>query len=151
MEITSEGCQGIARFQLHRDASCLQVFFVLQGKARKEIHVILTEILAFFLPGRAKNLSAPLYVFVAVIFSLCYLLGLCLILFQRLRLFAIAFHRGPAVAQWLRCCAKNQKVACSIPDGVTAIFHWHNPSGRTMALGSTQPLTEMITRSISWG
>jgi hypothetical protein len=22
-------------------------------------------------------------------------------------------------------------------------FHWHNPSGHTMALGSTQPLTEM--------
>jgi len=28
------------------------------------------------------------------------------------------------------------------------IFHWHNPSGRTMALGSTQPLTEMSTRNI---
>jgi len=26
-----------------------------------------------------------------------------------------------------------------------------NPSGRTMALGSTQPLTEMSTRNISWG
>jgi len=31
------------------------------------------------------------------------------------------------------------------------IFHWHNPSGRTMALGSTQLLTEMSTRNISWG
>jgi hypothetical protein len=30
-------------------------------------------------------------------------------------------------------------------------FHWHNPIGRTMALGSTQPLTEMTTRKISWG
>jgi hypothetical protein len=30
------------------------------------------------------------------------------------------------------------------------IFHWRNPSDRTMALGSTQPLTEMSTRSISW-
>ena len=35
--------------------------------------------------------------------------------------------------------------------GVIGIFHWHNPSGRTMALGSTQPLTEMSTRCISWG
>jgi hypothetical protein len=35
--------------------------------------------------------------------------------------------------------------------GVIGIFHWHNPSGRTMALGSTQPLTEMSTRNISWG
>jgi len=42
-------------------------------------------------------------------------------------------------------------VAGSIPDGVTGIFHWHNPSGRTMALVSTQPLTEMSTRNISWG
>jgi hypothetical protein len=25
------------------------------------------------------------------------------------------------------------------------------PSGRTMALGSNQPLTEMSTRNISWG
>jgi len=30
-------------------------------------------------------------------------------------------------------------------------FHWYNPSGRTMALGLTQPLTEMSTRNISWG
>jgi len=29
-------------------------------------------------------------------------------------------------------------------------FHWHNPSGRTMALGSTQPLTEMSSRNVSW-
>jgi len=29
-------------------------------------------------------------------------------------------------------------------------IHGHNPSGRTMALGSTQPLTEMSTRNISW-
>jgi hypothetical protein len=35
-------------------------------------------------------------------------------------------------------------------DGVTGIFLWHNPSGRTMALGLTQPLTEMCTRNISW-
>jgi hypothetical protein len=31
------------------------------------------------------------------------------------------------------------------------IFHCHNPFGRTMALRSTQPLTEMSTRNISWG
>jgi len=27
------------------------------------------------------------------------------------------------VAQWLRCCAPNQKVTGSIPAGVTGIFH----------------------------
>jgi hypothetical protein len=52
--------------------------------------------------------------------------------------------KGHAVVQWLRHCATNRKVAGSIADGVR-IFHWHNPSGRTMALGSTQPLTEMST------
>ena len=36
-----------------------------------------------------------------------------------------------------------RKVAGSIPDGVTGIFHLRNPSERTMTLGSTQPLTEM--------
>ena len=30
---------------------------------------------------------------------------------------------GAAVAQWLRYCATNQKVAGSIPAGVTGIFH----------------------------
>jgi hypothetical protein len=44
---------------------------------------------------------------------------------------------GHAMTQWLRHCATNRKVAGSIPDGVIGIFHWHNPSGRTMALGST--------------
>jgi len=35
-------------------------FFSLQGKTPKEIHAILTETLACFLSGRAKDLSAPL-------------------------------------------------------------------------------------------
>ena len=30
---------------------------------------------------------------------------------------------GTAVAQWLRCCATNQKVTGSIPDGVIGFFH----------------------------
>jgi hypothetical protein len=47
-------------------------------------------------------------------------------------------------------CATSRKVAGSIPDGVTRIFHWHNPSGRTVALGLTQPLTEMSTRNNYW-
>jgi len=37
----------------------------------------------------------------------------------------------------LRCKLES---AASIPDGVIGICH--NPSGRTMALGSTQPATE---------
>jgi hypothetical protein len=50
---------------------------------------------------------------------------------------------GTAVAQWLRYCTINQKVVGSIPDGVMEFFIDINPSDRIMALGSTQPLTEM--------
>ena len=49
----------------------------------------------------------------------------------------------------LRHSATIRKVARSIPNGVVSIVHWHNPSGRTMTLGSTQPVTEMNTRGIS--
>jgi membrane-bound lytic murein transglycosylase B len=64
---------------------------------------------------------------------------------------AISFNVGTAAAQWLRYWATNQKVTGSIPDCVTEFFVDINTSDRTMALGSTQPLTEMSTRSISWG
>ena len=62
-----------------------------------------------------------------------------------------ALSEGTQWCSWLRHCATSQKVAGSIRDGVTGIFHWHNPSGCTMALGSTQPLMEMSTRNTSWG
>jgi len=48
-------------------------------------------------------------------------------------------------------CATSWNVAGLIPDGVIGFFHRHNPSCRTMALGSTQPLTEMSTRNIFRG
>jgi len=38
----------------------IKLYFFLQGKAPKEIHAILTETLACFLPGWAKDLPAPL-------------------------------------------------------------------------------------------
>ena len=33
-------------------------------------------------------------------------------------------QRGTSVAQWLRCCATNRKVAGSIPNGVIGILHF---------------------------
>jgi hypothetical protein len=39
--------------------------------------------------------------------------------------------------------ATRWKVAGSFPYGVIRIFHSHNTFGRTMTLGSTDPLTEM--------
>ena len=55
-------------------------------------------------------------------------------------------NRGPWRRSWL-----SRKVAGLIPDGVIWIFHWHNPSRRSIPLGSTQLLTEMSTGCISWG
>ena len=57
----------------------------------------------------------------------------------------------PRWRSWLRHCATSWKVAGPIPNGVIGIFLWHIPSGRTMVLGSTQRLTEMSTRNITWG
>jgi hypothetical protein len=45
-------------------------------------------------------------------------------------------------ANWLRPCA-------AIPDGLIGTFHRFNPSGSTIVVGSTQPLTEMSTGNIS--
>jgi hypothetical protein len=44
-----------------------------------------------------------------------------------------------------------REVAGSIPDDVIGLFNWSNPSSRTMALGSTQTLTEMSTRNLPEG
>jgi hypothetical protein len=48
-------------------------------------------------------------------------------------------------------CATSRKVACSIPDEIIGFFNRPNPSSRTVALGPTQPLTEMSTKNIPGG
>ena len=50
---------------------------------------------------------------------------------------------GHAVAHLVE--ATNREVAGSILDNFIRIFHRHNPSGRTMTLGSTQLLRERST------
>jgi hypothetical protein len=42
---------------------------------------------------------------------------------------------GTAVAQWLRYCATNRKVAGSIQDGFIGIFHWHKSFWSHYGLG----------------
>jgi hypothetical protein len=49
---------------------------------------------------------------------------------------------------WLRHYAASQKVAVSIPVEVIRFFILPNSSSRTVALGSTYPLTETSTRNI---
>jgi len=50
----------------------IKSFFFLQGKAPKEIHAILTETLACFLPGLAKDLSAPLCTLIYTVYKTHY-------------------------------------------------------------------------------
>ena len=65
---------------------------------------------------------------------------------------AVSYNYGGTLwRSWLVHCPINRKVTGLITYGVTGIFHWHNPSGCTVALWSTQPLTEMSSRNISWG
>jgi len=57
-----------------------------------------------------------------------------------------------AVAQWLGLTCYKSEGRWFDPRWC----HWNfslakNPSDHTMALGSTQPLTEMSTTNISWG
>jgi hypothetical protein len=52
---------------------------------------------------------------------------------------------------YLRRCAINWNAMGLITNGVTGIFHLHNRSGHTMALGSDQPLSEISTRNNSLG
>jgi flagellar motor switch protein FliM len=44
-----------------------------------------------------------------------------------------------------------RKVAGSIPNEIIVFFNWPEPSSRAVALGSTQPLTEMIIRNLHGG
>jgi hypothetical protein len=46
--------------------------------------------------------------------------------------------------------ATSGKIAGSIPDIIGIYFDWSNPSSRTMALGTTQPV-EMCTRNLPGG
>ena len=57
------------------------------------------------------------------------------------------YNRGTRWRSWLRYCATSRKVAGSILDVVTGIFHLHNPSGRIMVPGW---LREMSTGNIWW-
>jgi hypothetical protein len=52
---------------------------------------------------------------------------------------------------WLRHYATSRKVAGSVPDEVIGFSNLRNPPSRTMALGSTHPVTEMSIMYFPWG
>jgi hypothetical protein len=60
------------------------------------------------------------------------------------------FLEGTLQRSWLRHYATSRRSPVRVPDEVD-FFNLPNPSSRTMALGSTQPLTEMSTRKFTGG
>jgi hypothetical protein len=57
--------------------------------------------------------------------------------------------RGDAVGWGTALQVRRTRVRFAM--GSLGIFYWLNISGRTVGLGSTQPLTEISNRHISWG
>jgi len=74
------------------------------------------------------------------------------VLFLKTYLFARYKGSGDCGSSVVKVLCYKSGVSGSIPGGVIGIFHRYKIlSDRTMTLGSTQSLTEMNTRSISWG
>jgi hypothetical protein len=57
----------------------------------------------------------------------------------------------PFQRSWLRYYTTGRKVAGSNPEEIIGFFNLPNPSNRTMALVSTQPLTEIGTSNLPGG
>ena len=71
---------------------------------------------------------------------------------EKSRLLMGAHPASFSMSTVVKHCATSRKVAGSFPDCVINIFHWRHPSSHPVTLGgSTRPLTEMITKDISWG
>jgi len=61
-----------------------------------------------------------------------------------------SYNGTPCGAVWSWHCATSRKVTGSIPDGVIGIFFYIIVPAAIWPLGSTQLLTEMSTRNLSW-
>jgi hypothetical protein len=63
-------------------------------------------------------------------------------------LLQIAMDTGTWLRSRLSHYTTSRKVAGSIPEEDIGFFNWPNPSSRTVALESTQSLTEISTRNL---
>jgi hypothetical protein len=76
------------------------------------------------------------------------------VLRQRIHVYVqnpLAYLWGTRQHSWLSHYATSRKVPGSSADELTGLYNWPHPSNRTMALGSTRPLTEMSTRNLRGG
>ena len=87
-----------------------------------------------------------------VIFRLIFIIIFCFRFGINVCFFDITcYMMGHAVVQLVEALRYKPEVSrVRFPVVLLEIFHWYN-HGCTMALGSTQPLTEMSNRNISWG
>jgi len=106
----------------------------LQGKTPKEIDAILTGALACFLPGRAKDLSAPpvlstpyLQIFLLILMSLNRFFFCFVVIMkptQKKNSNSQDVHNPLTLLRISKLIISNVVyVAGSIPDGVIGIFH----------------------------
>jgi hypothetical protein len=100
-----------------------------------------------FLPVMSLDVIVPAKFFPAVI-PTYYSLSPKIVVYFCVYFFQAWYTRWRS---WFSHYATSRKVAVSIPDGAIGIFHWHNPSGRTMVLGTTQLLREINTRIFAGG
>jgi len=92
-----------------------------------------------------KNYAVRSYLFI-IFYSTGMYLSICPSLHLPIYLFILHLLETP----WDTVCWGAALHASSIPGGVTGILHWPNPSGLTMSLGSSQPLTEKSIRNVLW-
>jgi hypothetical protein len=67
---------------------------------------------------------------------------------HEINLYTILQAWDKRLRSWLRHYARSRRAAVSILDEVTGFFNRPNPSRRTLALGSTQPLKETNTTNL---
>jgi len=124
----------------HLKSAALSCMYVQLAVLKRSTETWLIAFLYVF--NTCVLLSYPRYIllyYIIVYYIVLYVMCCYVILYYRCVTVAhsIQYSGGTTVAQWLSCCATNQKVAGLIPDGFIGIFHCHNPSDCTMALGST--------------
>ena len=85
-------------------------------------------------PPVSLSLNSPFYFLISTIFPFSVIIN-CFVLIMLLSYFLLLLPLFTQWRGWLSHCATSQRVAGSIPGGVTGIFRLHNPSGSTLTLG----------------
>jgi hypothetical protein len=148
--------------------------YVLQKSIKAEAVIIQTgvwEVAGYGLSlGTANPCSDFLYWFTTLLLHKCWTSAFKINIICRVSVMSWSLvQRSPTDCGALLCVIKKPRGwgghsprCAAVPEKIIIIiivicrlgvptFHWHNPSCSTMALGLTQPLTEMSTSNISWG